>query len=347
MIPRKPSRNQSRSQSRSQSEKQTKAYFTDPMALLERLNLTPKEMFFSPEAVEEFRFKVPKAYVNKIQPGKPNDPLLLQVFPVQQELESVPGYIKDPLAEADSLYQPGLLQKYDGRALLLVTPGCAINCRYCFRRHFSYANKSPYDDKGHLWEQLKKNIQLIKQDSTLTEIILSGGDPLSLSDARFAELITLLESVPHLKRLRIHSRFPIVEPERISDELLDILLNSRFQIIMVLHINHAQEIGPDSKAGIEKLRKKQIILLNQSVLLKGVNDNVGILTQLSEKLIENHIIPYYLHMLDHVQGSAHFEVSDSDAIQIHQQLRAVLPGYMLPRLVREVAGEKSKLPVSD
>ena len=345
MIPRKPSRNQSESQSRSrsknQSEKLTRAYFTNPMELLERLNLTPQQMSFSAEAAEKFRFKVPEAYVNKIQPGKANDPLLLQIFPVQQELKSVPGYIMDPLAEADSLYQPGLLQKYDGRALLLVTPGCAINCRYCFRRHY------PYDDKGHLWEQLKKNIQLIKQDSTITEIILSGGDPLSLSDARFAELITLLESVPHLKRLRIHSRFPIVEPDRISDELLDILLGSRFQFIMVLHINHAQEIGPDSKTSIEKLRNKQVILLNQSVLLKGVNDNAGILAQLSEILIENHIIPYYLHMLDHVQGSAHFEVSDNDAIQIHQQLRAVLPGYMLPRLVREVAGEKSKLPVYD
>lgn len=327
MIPRNPAGNQ------------TKSYITDPVELLERLNLTSQQMSFSAQAAQQFRFKAPIAYVDKIRTGSPDDPLLLQIFPVRQELESVPGYIEDPLAEADSLFQPGLLQKYDGRALLLVTPGCAINCRYCFRRHY------PYDDKGHLWGQIQNNIQLIKQDKSITEVILSGGDPLSLSDTRLAELITMLESIPHLKRLRIHSRFPIVEPERINDELLSILANSRFHIVMVLHINHPREIASDSRASIKRLRKKELILLNQSVLLKGVNDNAETLKQLSEILIENHIIPYYLHMLDHVQGSAHFEVSDSDAVRIHQQLRTVLPGYMLPRLVREVAGEKSKLPV--
>ena len=316
-----------------------RSHITSPIELLERLNLTSEQMFFSPEAMQEFHFKVPQAYADKIQAGDPEDPLLLQILPVKHELESVPGYTKDPLAEADSLFQPGLLQKYDGRALLLVTPVCAINCRYCFRRHY------PYDDKGHFWRQIKNNIQLIKQDTSISEVILSGGDPLSLSDTRFAELITLLESVSHLKRIRIHSRFPIAEPERINDSLVNILADSRFQIIMVLHINHAQEIGPDNQASIEKLRNQRVILLNQSVLLKGINDNVSTLKQLSEILLENHIIPYYLHMLDPVQGSAHFEVSDKDAIQIHQQLRTVLSGYMLPRLVRETAGEKSKLPV--
>ncbi|MCK5647751.1 MAG: EF-P beta-lysylation protein EpmB [Gammaproteobacteria bacterium] len=327
MIPRNPTGNQ------------TKTYITDPVELLERLNLTSQQMFFSAEAAQQFRFKAPIAYVDKIQAGMPDDPLLLQIFPVRQELESVPGYIKDPLAEADSLFQPGLLQKYDGRALLLVTPGCAINCRYCFRRHY------PYDDKGHMWGQIQNNIQLIKQDNSISEVILSGGDPLSLSDTRLGELIAMLESIPHLKRLRIHSRFPVVAPQRINDDFLDILADSRFQIVMVLHINHPREIAADSQASIEKLRKTEIILLNQSVLLKGINDNAETLKQLSEILIENHIIPYYLHMLDHVQGSAHFEVSESDAVQIHQQLRAILPGYMLPHLVREVAGEKSKLPV--
>ena len=327
MIPRNPTGNQ------------TKTYISDPVELLERLNLTPQQMFFSAEAAQQFRFKAPIAYVDKIRTGMPDDPLLLQIFPVRQELESVPGYIKDPLAEADSLFQPGLLQKYDGRALLLVTPGCAINCRYCFRRHY------PYDDKGPMWGQIQNNIQLIKQDNSISEVILSGGDPLSLSDTRLAELIAMLAAIPHLKRLRIHSRFPVVEPARINDEFLDILADSRFQIVMVLHINHPREIAADSQASIEKLRKTEVILLNQSVLLKGINDNAQTLKQLSEILIENHIIPYYLHMLDHVQGSAHFEVSESDAVQIHQQLRAILPGYMLPHLVREVAGEKSKLPV--
>lgn len=324
---------------RKQTGNQTKTYITDPLKLLKRLNLTPQQMLFSPEAVQEFRFKVPEAYVDKIQAGNPEDPLLLQIFPVQQELKSAPGYVKDPLAETDSLFQPGLLQKYDGRALLLVTPGCAINCRYCFRRHY------PYGDNAHLWDQIKQNIQKIKLDSSISEVILSGGDPLSLSDIRFAELFIMLNSISHLKRIRIHSRFPVVEPKRISDKFLNILANSRFQIIMVLHINHARELGSDSQASIEKLCNQQVILLNQSVLLKGVNDNVETLTQLSETLIKHHIIPYYLHMLDRVQGSAHFEVSDTNAIKIHQQLRAALPGYMLPRLVREVAGESSKLPV--
>lgn len=347
MIPRKqienqhdiPQKKHGSSSSKNSEKKKLKTHLTNPLELLEKLNLTPQVMQYSEKAMQDFHFKVPVAYTDKIQPGNPNDPLLLQVFPVQQELKSVPGYTKDPLAESDSLFQPGLLQKYDGRALLLVTPSCIINCRYCFRRHY------PYDDKGHFWGQIKNNIQLIQQDHSINEVILSGGDPLSLSDTRFAELITLLESIPHLKRLRIHTRFPIVEPERISQQFLSILAGTRFNIIMVLHINHAQEIAPDNQKVIAKMHSQQIMLFNQSVLLKGVNDNVDTLKQLSESLIENHIIPYYLHMLDHVQGSAHFEISDKEAIQIHQQLRAVLSGYMLPRLVREVAGENSKRPV--
>ncbi|MCW8928977.1 MAG: EF-P beta-lysylation protein EpmB [Gammaproteobacteria bacterium] len=335
MIPRKPIENQTGKK----SKKQLSTHFTDPLKLLELLNLTPQQMFYSPEAAQDFHFKVPRSYVDKIQAENPQDPLLLQIFPVQDELNTVSGYTKDPLAEADSLFQPGLLQKYDSRALLLITPVCTINCRYCFRRHY------PYDDKGHFWKQIKTNINLIKQDLSINEVILSGGDPLSLSDSRFSELITLLDSVPHLKRIRIHSRFPIVEPERINNYFLKILADSRLQFIMVLHINHAREIGPDNQASILKLYNQNIILLNQSVLLKGVNDNVSTLQQLSETLIENHIIPYYLHMLDHVHGSAHFEVSEKDAIHIHQQLRGVLSGYMLPQLVREIAGEKSKTPI--
>lgn len=343
MIPRNLSENQCENSSEPQSKTKSKTltgnHFTNPIKLLEQLNLSPEQMLFSPEAVQDFPFKVPKAYVDKIQSGNPKDPLLLQIFPVQQELESKHGFSNDPLAEADSLFQPGLLQKYDGRALLLVTPACIINCRYCFRRHY------PYDDKGHFWKQITNNIQLINQDDSINEVILSGGDPLSLSDERLAKLFNMLEAIPHLKRIRIHSRFPIVEPERINDKLIEILASSHLQIIMVLHINHAQEIGPDNQARIEKLRNKKIILLNQSVLLKGINDNVETLKQLSETLIENHIIPYYLHLLDRVQGSAHFEVSDEEATQIHQQLRTVLSGYMLPQLVREIAGEKSKLPI--
>lgn len=324
---------------RNKSGNQTRAYFTNPLELLAQLNLSAEQMLFSAEAVQDFHFKVPIAYVNKIQPGNPDDPLLKQIFPVQQELALIPGYADDPLDEAKSLFQPGLLQKYHGRALLLVTPGCAINCRYCFRRHY------PYEDKGHLWLQIKQNIAAIKQDTSINEVILSGGDPLSLSDSRFAELIAMLNDISHLKRLRIHTRFPVVEPQRISDTFVKILASCHLPMIMVLHINHAQEIGLDSAISIAKLHKQQITLLNQSVLLKGVNDNVETLAALSEALISHHIMPYYLHMLDKIQGSAHFEVSDADAKVIYQQLRAELSGYMLPRLVREIAGEKSKTPL--
>ena len=325
---------------RNKTGNQIRTYFTNPLELLETLNLTPEQMLFSTEAVQDFHFKVPAAYVHKIHPGTPDDPLLRQIFPVQQELELTPGYTKDPLDEANSLSQPGLLQKYHGRALLLVTPGCAINCRYCFRRHY------PYEDKGHSWKQVEQNIELIKQDSSVSEVILSGGDPLSLSDSRFAELVKMLENIPHLKRLRIHTRFPVVEPERINEQFLNILAASQLRIIMVLHINHAQEIGLDNKKSILKLHKQQVTLLNQSVLLKGVNDNADTLAELSETLIDNHIVPYYLHMLDKIQGSAHFEVADDDAKIIYQQLRTKLSGYLLPRLVRETSGEKSKTPIS-
>lgn len=324
---------------RKQPGNQTRKYFTDPLELLEHLDLTPEQVLFSPWAMQQFRFKVPVSYARKIQPGVPDDPLLLQIFPVTKELIQVSGYQADPLSEADYLSQPGLLQKYHGRALLLVTPNCAINCRYCFRRHY------PYDDKGHLWGQIEKNIHLLKQDPSVSEVILSGGDPLSLSDEKFAQLMTKLETIPHLKRIRIHSRYPIVEPERITAKLLKTLKNSRLHPVMVLHINHAREIGKDNQSSLDSLHAHHITLLNQSVLLKGVNDAVKTLVQLSECLIEYNILPYYLHMLDKVQGSSHFEVCEKEVINIYQQLRDILPGYMLPRLVREVAGKNSKTPV--
>ncbi|MCP3851380.1 MAG: EF-P beta-lysylation protein EpmB [Gammaproteobacteria bacterium] len=316
-------------------------HFTDPLELLKQLDLTPEQVSFSKEASHDFHFKVPKAYAKKIKIGEPNDPLLQQIFPVQHESKQTPGFSKDPLAESDSVFQPGLLQKYDGRALLLVTPSCTINCRYCFRRHY------PYHDKGHFQEQIKSNLRLIEQDHSITEVILSGGDPLSLSNARLTTLFKMLEAIPHLRRIRIHTRFPIAEPKRINNKLLELFSNTKKQLIMVLHINHAQEIGSDNQNILKKLHHQSIILLNQSVLLKGVNDNAEILQQLSESLIDNHIIPYYLHMLDKVQGSAHFEVTEQDALSIHHQLRDILPGYLLPRLVREVAGGKSKLPLEE
>lgn len=314
-------------------------YFTDPLKLLEKLNLSPQQMNFSPAAASQFSFKVPVAFVDKIQQGQVNDPLLRQIFPVHQECETPSGYLADPLDEVNSTSQPGLIQKYHGRALLLVTPGCAINCRYCFRRHY------PYDDKGHAWKQIKHNIQLIRQDSSISEVILSGGDPLSLTDDKLTHLIKSLQAIEHLKRIRIHTRFPVVEPERITLQLIETLTQSKLQIIIVLHINHAQELGSDNQSAISRLQAQNVTLFNQSVLLKGVNDTLEDLVLLSETLMKYQIIPYYLHMLDKVQGSAHFEVNEQQAIMLYQQLRARLPGYMLPRLVREVPGVKSKLPV--
>ena len=316
-----------------------RSYFTDPLSLLEKLNLKPQDVSFSTQAAAQFNFKVPESFVNKIQPNDKNDPLLRQIFPVTQELELHDAYQTDPLNESASLSQPGLLQKYHGRALLLVTPSCAVNCRYCFRRHY------PYDDKGHLWKQIENNLAIIRDNISIEEVILSGGDPLSLSDDKIADLITLLETISHLKRVRIHTRFPIVDPQRVTQNLITLLSQSSLKIIVVLHINHAQEIGFDNQKIIAEFTQHKILLFNQSVLLKGVNDNLEALIQLSKTLIENQIIPYYLHMLDKVQGSAHFEVSDEKALVLYQQLREKLPGYMLPELVREIAGEKSKLPI--
>ncbi len=316
-----------------------RSYFTNPLSLLEKLDLKPQGVSFSTQAATQFNFKVPESFVNKIHPNDSNDPLLRQILPIAQELELHDAYQKDPLNEADALSQPGLLQKYHGRALLLVTPTCAINCRYCFRRHY------PYDDKGHLWKQIDNNIALIHKNLSIEEVILSGGDPLSLSDNKIAELVEKLEQVSHIKRIRIHTRFPIVDPQRVTKKLINILSQSKLKIIMVLHINHAQEIGSDNQKVIAELSRHNILLFNQSVLLKGVNDKLETLIQLSKTLIENQIVPYYLHMLDKVQGSAHFEVSDEKALALYQQLREKLPGYMLPELVREIAGEKSKLPI--
>ncbi len=324
-----------RNQPRDQPEKN----FTDPLQLLQYLELDTEQSPFSENAMESFRFKVPAAFAQKMQPGKADDPLLLQVFPAPEELNRHKDYQNDPLAEARFLSQPGLLQKYHGRALLLVTPSCAIHCRYCFRRHY------PYEDKGHSQTQLENNIRLIEQDSSISEVILSGGDPLSLSDTRLEHLFEQLQAIKHLQRIRIHSRYPVVEPERVTTALLNTLKQSRLQVVMILHINHAHEIGVDNQHVFRQLQDHNILLFNQSVLLKGINDSPQALADLSERLIQNHIIPYYLHMLDKVHGSAHFEISEHTALGIYKQLRSQLPGYMLPRLVREIPDASAKMPL--
>lgn len=312
--------------------------FTDPLELLQYLNLTPEQVELSFSANQQFKFKVPFSYVQNIKHGDPDDPLLRQVLPVKGELIQAPDFTHDPLDENNSQCQAGMLKKYHGRVLLLTTPGCAINCRYCFRRHYSYS------DKGHVWSRICDNIALIKQDLSIQEVILSGGDPLSLSDTKLAQLLSMLESVPQLKRIRIHTRYPIAAPERVTTDLRKIFMQSSLKIILVLHINHPDEIGKAAQASIFALQQTRTPLYNQSVLLKGVNDNLDVLTKLSETLFEHGIQAYYLHLLDKISGAVHFDLDEKDALHLYRQLRATLPGYMLPTLVREIAGEQNKIP---
>jgi EF-P beta-lysylation protein EpmB len=272
-----------------------------------------------------------------MKPGDPLDPLLLQVLPRPAEREHVPGFSADPLEENQALAAPGLVQKYDGRALLLATGSCAINCRYCFRREF------PYAESGVTQAGVETALATIATDTTIHEVILSGGDPLMLDDERLARLVARLESLPHVRRLRIHSRLPIVLPSRVTDELVATLSRTRLSCVVVVHANHPAELDAEVAAAVARLADARPILLNQAVLLAGVNDSVEVLTQLSERLVDLGIVPYYLHLLDRVHGTAAFEVDESLARALHDQLRATLPGYAVPRLAREVPGEPAKV----
>lgn len=309
---------------------------TDPDELLQILNLADvPELTESRDARRLFALRVPRAFVSRMEKGNPDDPLLRQVLTDKREFIVTPGYSHDPLEEQHSVV-PGLLHKYSNRALLLVKGGCAVNCRYCFRRHFPYA-----DNQGN-----KRNWQAaldyIGQHPELDEIIFSGGDPLMAKDHELDWLITALEAIPHLKRLRIHSRLPIVIPARITAELSARLARSSLQILLVNHINHAQEIGPDFRQAMKQLRQAGVTLLNQSVLLRGVNDNAGVLADLSRALFDAGVMPYYLHVLDKVQGAAHFMVEDNQARAIMRELLTLVSGYMVPKLSREIGGEPSK-----
>jgi EF-P beta-lysylation protein EpmB len=286
----------------------------------------------SPEAARNFPFKVPLSFAASMVKGDPDDPLLRQVLPVQDELLEFPGFSRNPVGDLESAVAPGILQKYHGRALLINTGSCAINCRYCFRRNFPY----PDMQFNRLAEQ--QAVEFIRQDSSVQEVILSGGDPLLLSDSKIQALIRQLESIGHVKRLRIHSRMPIVLPARISNALVNVLMQCSLQVVLVVHCNHANEISERVVSALNKLRFGGIALFNQAVLLKGVNDNAAALRLLSEKLFLHQVIPYYLHLLDKASGTAHFEVSDQEAKTLYAELRAKLPGYLVPKLVRERAG---------
>jgi L-lysine 2,3-aminomutase len=309
----------------------------DPFELCRLLSLDPAIAADAGRAAGAFPLLVPRGFIARMQPGDPHDPLLLQVLPRPAERMHVAGFTTDPLEEANSLASPGLVQKYAGRALLLATGGCAINCRYCFRREF------PYAESGATQAGIEAALDTLAADTTIHEVILSGGDPLLLDDDRLARLVTRLEAMPHMRRLRIHSRLPIVLPSRVTAGLTETLSRTRLNCVVVVHTNHPAELDATVEAAIARLADARPILLNQAVLLAGVNDSVEVLTQLSERLIELGIVPYYLHLLDRVQGTAAFEVDEASARALHERLRATLSGYAVPRLAREVPGEPAKV----
>jgi len=283
----------------------------------------------------DFSLRVPLSFVQRMQPGNIDDPLLRQVLPLREEKRGVKGFSPSPLQEQDYQPLPGLIHKYPQRILLMPSESCSIHCRYCFRRHFSYAEQP---DSLNMDRQM----QWIANHTDIHEVILSGGDPMVLSDRRLLQIIHSLNAIPHLQRLRIHTRELVVNPQRITDELINCLKISRVPMVIVIHTNHPQEIDAGVAQQLFKLRQACFTLLNQSVLLKGVNDDAQVLAQLSEKLFNAGILPYYLHRLDPVSGSHHFALERGEIQLIYTQLQALLPGYLLPRLVQEEPGKKSK-----
>jgi len=311
----------------------------DPRVLLESLGLSAELLPGAESAASLFPLMVPGSYRDRMEPGNPLDPLLRQVLPIVEEHAEVAGFLRDAVGDSDSKRAPGLLHKYHGRALLVTTGSCAVHCRYCFRRSY------PYQEEPRTLNDWEPAFDVLRQDPSINEIILSGGDPLMLSEVRLSDLLTLCESIPHLSRVRIHSRLPIVLPNRIDAVLTDRLRSSRLTPIMVVHANHPNEIVEDCADSLRRLVESGITTLNQSVLLKGINDSVEALASLSERLINLGVMPYYLHQLDRVQGAAHFEISDERAVEIISALRKCLPGYAVPQLVRELAGELHKVPL--
>lgn len=308
---------------------------SDPIELLKLLDLPIENYQQDLTARRLFAMRVPSPFIAKMRKGDANDPLFLQVMTNQSEFLATPGFVKDPLQEQDNPV-PNLLHKYHNRVLLMVKGGCAINCRYCFRRHFPYA-----DNPGNKanWQQA---LTYIAQHPEIEEVIFSGGDPLMAKDHELDWLMTELEKIPHLKTLRIHTRLPVVIPQRITDDLVQRLSRLSLNKVMVLHINHANEIDPLLSSYLNKLKQAGIVLLNQSVLLKGINDRAEILKALNDKLFANGVLPYYLHLLDKVEGASHFWIDDQQALSIYRKLITLSSGYLVPKLAREIAGEPSK-----
>ena len=312
----------------------------DPRQLLSLLGLDALAGILSEAAAAQFPLRVPRGFVARMRPGDPHDPLLRQVLPVLDEDRIVPGFSLDAVGDAAARRGGGVIHKYAGRALLIATGSCAVHCRYCFRRHYPYAQDTA---AANGWREA---VAQVAADASIDEIILSGGDPLSLSDHKLAELTDALRAIPHLRRLRIHTRLPVVLPERVDAGLLAWLGNLPWPVVVVVHANHANEFDAAVDAALARLRQAGATLLNQAVLLRGVNDSVDALMALCERGHAAGVLPYYLHQLDRVAGAAHFEVEDATAMALHAALLARLPGYLVPKLVREIAGRPSKTPLA-
>lgn len=313
----------------------------DPRELLAMLGLNGAtgDLSLSEDAAAQFPLRVPHGFVARMRHGDPHDPLLRQVLPLDAEMQPMPGFSLDAVGDGAAKAGHGVIRKYRGRALLIATGSCAIHCRYCFRRHFPYAEETA---AAAGWREA---VEVIRDDASIDEVILSGGDPWSLATPKLAELTGALASIPHLKRLRVHTRLPVVLPERVDEALLAWLDALPWPVTVVLHANHANEFDGAVDAALSRLRGTGALLLNQAVLLRGVNDSVDALAALSERGHAAGVLPYYLHQLDRVQGAAHFEVPDEVALRLHRELAARLSGYLVPKLVREVAGDPGKRPL--
>lgn len=313
-----------------------KDLITDADELWQLLQLDGPPADVCADVLKQFPLRVPRAFASRMRTGDPDDPLLRQVLPVREEQDHTPGFSLDPLSEAHFNPQPGILHKYQGRILLMAAPHCAIHCRYCFRRHFPYEENTPGRQS---WED---SLQWIADNPQITEVIYSGGDPLAANDRHLAWLTERISGIPHVGRLRIHTRLPVVIPSRVDEALTRWLSRTRLQTVIVIHANHANEIDQTVIEAMHRLRQANVTLLNQSVLLRGVNDTEDALVALSETLFRAGVLPYYLHLLDRVQGVAHFDVSRERAIELINGIRARLPGYLVPKLVAEIPGEPAK-----
>lgn len=305
--------------------------------LLEQLDLAIEQLPYGLRpGAKHFPIKVPRQFVSRMKKSDPFDPLLLQVLPLAQEQTITPDFSLDPLQEKNASPVPGLFHKYHGRVLLLVTGACAVHCRYCFRQHFSYNEHAIGEER---WKQIKNYLQ---SNSSINEVIFSGGDPLTVTDEKLHKWLIDLEQVPHIKRVRFHTRFPVVLPERIDYSFLTTLKKSSLKKVMVLHINHPQEIDESVINMVKQLKLTDITLLNQSVLLKNINDNAETIIHLSEKLFDAGVMPYYLHLTDKTQGTQHFVVSEYKAKKMMKQVAQKLPGFLVPKLAREIPGMGAK-----